>query len=403
MFGRTPRGAKLCYWLLVVQLLVVQQSLLNLHANGGVEGAGLDKTARDHEVGVSADDGTLDAIQADNLEAAVNNSQANLNDVGDNTGLKGRFSKAISPLTNMFKLVSRFNKWRDNYNQLQQTFGKGPGSSHYILRDAMDVFRIEYAKIDKQLAEEACIEYQNELANMGEVHDDDHSDHSDHEDDIDEHAEDAQLRQLERQKRLKLKQKQRQRENVKLIVKTLKLLVERLEQRYEVLKAMGPDAALDEKQSKADAEAVEQMENIEKALKEASTRVRGIATRALIHLANKEAQRLILLFFFNGAATFVVNNQFLTGGALLSLLEPVILLLGTPNAPLLDTYWVAMQYRLGISFIKFSAYLLPCKRKKPQTKVQAGSIPVAAPIFPGSDEEAPEVFEDAMAELNFSR
>lgn len=239
-----------------------------------------------------------------------------------------------------YDLIKRFITWRSEYNKLQKELGNDRSTGQPILKDAVDVLRFEYAKVDQELHMEACMKAgHNTLSGeIGFVMDDD------------EEEEDEVLRKTE---------------SVRFIMRILGRLIDRLELRLVTLRRGGVAAAQDHELRRADAMAEQEIERIEEAVKKATDRAKRIAKQTATDFVKQEVKFLANTFVLNQIATYVVNvnaNAGSSASTIMSSLEPFILLLGLPNTPLIWSYLINTGYRVVASVISNAWPLFMCKR-----------------------------------------
>lgn len=281
---------------------------------------------------------------AEKLKEEAISSETDLVSENDESTQKSIFGKltslakrAIAPVRDYYTLAQRYRNWVADYKGIKSSFESRQVGLR--MRAAADLIRIEYAKLDKKLMEDACsFEPNNEL-------------------------------------------KQYEVEKVDFVLRILRLLIGRLENIMENLKdsngAIDELAEMNVLASEADGvdgqpsdkeQLLAKIDQQEADVHEAVERAKRIAFSAVSHVASTEAIRMVKLFIFNALATSIVNKrkEMDDNGVdphqnVLSYLEPIILLLGTANTPLVVTYLRNIQFRASLALVSHSINLIrPC-------------------------------------------
>lgn len=349
MVTKSGRISKFC-WILVLQLILVQHcsiqqqynscqaSSLSTHSNGSSDDqyeeffdtSDSDLAQEDFENVGSGDethlgqsdnedqdeefhDAVVDLISLPDLiqgsesqQLQRTNSKKNLAD-----RIRDAASSAIAPAKLYFDVAKRFTIWRRDYLAFRNKFGYNNESGEPILKDAIEVLQIEYANVDQELHKKAC---------SGDA------------------------------------ESQSNTENFDFILRVLRLLIDRLEEHLDMLKRVGVQATLNAHSNDASAE-------IEQNIQNATDRAKRIVTKSAVNLVRGELEVLIKTFAFNAIATYVVNNNQALDPGMMSHIEPIVLLLGTANTPLIVSYLQNIRFRTTMKLFNYSLSLFTCKRE----------------------------------------
>lgn len=246
-------------------------------------------------------------------------------------GLFARITRAakdiVAPAKSYYDLINRYRYWRTEWNRLQKELGTRPGGKQPVLRDSLDVLRLEYAKVDYELAREIC------SPSTGTQNG----------------------------------KRPSNAEDLDFMVKIIRRLIERLEDKLARLEDKSPSEILAEDLGD-DQEAEKNIQELELRVLAASNRAKRIAARSLANLAAQEFLSVVRLLAFDSLATFVVNRNANkasaadTMSALMSRMEPIVLLLGSANSHLLVSYLRDVQFRATLNLINHSFNMLSCPR-----------------------------------------
>lgn len=234
--------------------------------------------------------------------------------------------RAIAPARNYYNLVQRYRRWYQDYSAVQQGLVRKDGS--FVLPDPLEMLRLEYAKVDKLLMEEAC--NSSRTKSLDSV------------------------------------------ENVDFVLNVLNLLIGRLEKRLADIKSMDGEqllmrppsniasrrepAARLSSRSILEAAALAKLERVEEetGVQEAVERAKRIAKRTARTIALREIRQVVKIVAFNALANNLVEQR--QSGQLsevLTYLEPVVLLIGSTNTPLTVAYLRDIQFRSTIGLVSY--------------------------------------------------
>lgn len=273
-------------------------------------------------------DNRLDPETLRDIDNGVRSFEANLSAKllegtnSDQTHAAGFFGRihnaakvAVAPAQAYYDLAIRYKNWRSEHRRLQQQLGR-TDSGEFKVKDAMEVLRLEYAKVDRMLQDEMC----QADTPIGDF------------------------------------------ENVDLIVKILSLLIDRLEVKLAATKANGAEPS----EADSDQEAAERrLAEIEANAGQAIRRAKRIAARSAINLVQNELATIVKLLACDMAASYVLNQgQVGADGlpGLLGRLEPFVLLIGSVNTPILVSYLRNVRLRAVLTLVNRSVSALACLR-----------------------------------------
>lgn len=218
--------------------------------------------------------------------------------------LKHAAQATIAPAQSYYNLVKRYRNWRVEYTKLQKEYGTKENGEPK-LQNLMDVLRLEYAKVDKILTEDAC-----------RLDDADAPDET-----------------------------QKEIENIDLIFNILKMLIDRLEANLIKLKEHGPPK---DDEPDDDAETRSRLEEIEHHSKEAIDRAKRIVAQSAKDAVKNELRAIICMFVFDTAASYMLNQAERGPDGtigLLGKLEPFVILIANVNTPFVVSYLRDVKFR----------------------------------------------------------
>lgn len=310
-------------WLLILQLVLVQQCLLQLNRCEafGLLASLIPAGKQDAEDGAFTGKSLYNSSDDANNTSHSNNGDYPNEDhpssgfslIEGTKSIAGRiFDVAIAPTKSYYNLAKRYQKWRNQYTRLQQQYGNNQTTGKPILKGAIDVLRIEYAKVDRQLTNEAC------NVNGEKV------------------AEDT---------------KKQDTESMNFIWRILTLLIDQLETRLEMLERDDLEMALNGKLHLIDSEAEHEAERIEDTVQEAAARAKWIAVKSALNLALSELNYIAMLALIN-----ILDNYFRCS-------ESSTQLLGASTSSLTVNYLRSFPFRGIIKLLNYPASRCKCQRE----------------------------------------
>lgn len=229
--------------------------------------------------------------------------------------------RSIAPAREYVGLVKRYRAWYRDYNQLIESFcdqQENPGEckDHPPVRSALDAIQIEYAKVDQKLFEEA--------SNC--------------------------RRQLRRNPKHTLILNEPKRDLDDFLLKALRLLIDRLEDNLNNIKLNGflnENNEIDEMLLKMSKEEQDQYTRM------AIERAKRMAQRKAKRVALREIRHLFKFVLLNSLANQVKNRDRSMEGPndVMNYLEPIILLLGDVNTPVIVSYLRDLRFRLALTLV----------------------------------------------------
>lgn len=224
----------------------------------------------------------------------------------------GVVQRVMAPTTSYITLITRYHKWYQTYKELQKESGDGQ------IRDAMDVLKEEYAKVDEEILKEQMAEAEENEANR-----------------TDKKAKPFDPKQTE---------------NIDFVFKVLSRLIDRLEailKELEENEGVFVDALDDEIESNADTSM--ESDDYERT-KRAMDRVKRTAVKTATNLVTNELMVVAKIASINALAAYLSTRPVKEGDPL-GYLIPIIQMVGKTNVPFVVRYLKDVQFRAALAVI----------------------------------------------------
>lgn len=230
--------------------------------------------------------------------------------------------RTIAPAKEYYDLVRRYRAWYRDYNSLIQTICDHQAipdcNQNPPVRSALDALQIEYAKLDQTLYEQAV----NCKRSRGR-----------------------------KRTRASIEEEARGVEKSDFLLKALKMLIDRLEENLNHIQSNG---FMNEKDEMDELLLKMGKEDQDEYTRVAIERAKRILAKKARRVALREIRHLFKFVLLNSLAHQVKNRDrsLEDPDDVMSYVEPIILLLGDVDTPIIVTYLRDLRFRLALALVK---------------------------------------------------